>query len=265
MVTYRDIILGLRSLNIDRARPIIVHTSLSAFGEVHGGSYTIIGALMDEFEKIVMPAFTYRTMITPITGPENNAINYGNDEFLNRSAKIYYPDMPVDRLIGNTAENFRQLAQTYRSSHPILSFCGSNMDAAIDSQTIENPFSPLEKLYEADGTVILMGVNHIANTSIHLAEIKTKRKTFVRWALTRQGVIECPGFPSCSGGFEKAAEPLDPITSYITIGKAKIRVLPIKQMVDKLVEIITQNPYAFLCGEDSCQRYQAVRVSLSQA
>jgi aminoglycoside 3-N-acetyltransferase len=45
---------------------------------------------------------------------------------------------------------------------------------------------PLEAsgaLPEADGCVLLLGVHHTVNTSIHHAEIPAARKQFIRWAL----------------------------------------------------------------------------------
>ncbi len=69
MLTFRDFITGFRRLEIDRSRPVIVHTSLSAFGEVHGGAQTVLGALSSSFDTFLMPAFTYKSMITPEVGP----------------------------------------------------------------------------------------------------------------------------------------------------------------------------------------------------
>ncbi len=263
MLTYRKLVLGLRSLDIDPFYPVIIHSSLSALGPVQGGVPTIIGALTDVFNKIMMPAFTYSTMVTPKVGPENNAMQYGSSDYLNTSAKIFSQSMPVDRLIGTISEQFRQLPQTKRSDHPILSFCGINIDDILSSQTLSHPFQPIESLYEQNGTVLLIGVDHIANTSLHLAEAKAYRKTFIRWALTRQGIVECQRFPNCSGGFEKASVYLESITKHFTIGNAKIRVLPIKQMIDTVTGLIEQDPYALLCEEQNCERYQAVIRTLS--
>ena len=263
MLTYRQLVLGLRSLDIDIFKPVIVHSSFSTLGPIQGGVPTIIGALTDVFNKIMMPAFTYSTMVTPKVGPENNAMQYGSFDYLNKSAKIFSKNMPIDRLIGTIPEQFRQLPQTKRSDHPILSFCGINIDDILSSQTLSYPFKPIENLYEQDGTVLLIGVDHIANTSLHLAEAKAYRKSFIRWALTKQGIVECPQFPNCSGGFEKASVHLESITKHFTIGDAKIRVLPIKQMIDIATNLIEQDPYALLCEEENCERYQAVIKSLS--
>ena len=63
MLTFRDFSTALRKLEIDRSSPVIVHSSLSAFGELHGGAETVLGALLMAFNTLVMPTFTYKTKI----------------------------------------------------------------------------------------------------------------------------------------------------------------------------------------------------------
>ncbi|MFZ2096790.1 MAG: AAC(3) family N-acetyltransferase, partial [Anaerolineales bacterium] len=126
MLTFRDFITGLRRLDIDHSQPVIVHASLSAFGEVHGGVETVLGTLTSSFETIIMPTFTYKTMITPEVGPSDNAINYGSGKDTNRMAEIFRLNMPADSMMGVLAEALRTHPNTLRSRHPILSFAGIN-------------------------------------------------------------------------------------------------------------------------------------------
>ena len=88
MLTFRDFITGIRKLEIDRSRPVIAHASLSAFGEVHGGAETVVGALLSSFDTFIMPVFTYKTMLIPEIGPLDNAIVYGSGKDTNRMAEI---------------------------------------------------------------------------------------------------------------------------------------------------------------------------------
>ena len=69
--------------------------------------------------------------------------------------------------------------------------------------------APVGALAEENGTVLLIGVNHTVNTSIHFAEKLAGRRQFIRWALTRDRVVECPGFPGDSEGFEILATDLE--------------------------------------------------------
>ena len=135
MLAFRNLISAFRTLGIDGDRPVIAHASLSAFGEVHGGADTVVGALMAAFNTLIMPAFTYKTMITPEVGPPDNGIKYGTGRDANKMALIFHPYMPVDGAMGLIPETLRQLPEARRSLHPILSFTGINADLFIDSHS----------------------------------------------------------------------------------------------------------------------------------
>ena len=108
MLTFRDFISGIRKLDIDHSLPVVAHASLSAFGEVHGGAETVLGALLSSFNSVIMPAFTYKTMIIPEIGPPDNAIVYGSGKDTNRMAEIYRPDMPSDPMMGVVSGSLAQ-------------------------------------------------------------------------------------------------------------------------------------------------------------
>ena len=140
MTTYRDFIAALRTLEIPHYRPVIAHTSLSAFGLVHGGEQTILGALLAAFDTVIMPAFTYKTMVVPELGPPGNGLAYGKWKDANRMAEFFCPQMPVDTLMGAVAEAMRSHPRAERSDHPILSFCGVNAHFILETQKIDQPF-----------------------------------------------------------------------------------------------------------------------------
>ncbi|MRR30642.1 AAC(3) family N-acetyltransferase, partial [bacterium] len=201
MVRLRDLLTGLRDLKLGEA-PVIVHASLSSFGEVEDGAESVVHALSTVFPTLLAPAFTYKTMLIPETGPADNGITYGSGTDQNKMAQFFTPSMPVDPLIGIIPEYIRHLKQARRSGHPIQSFVGINADKFLAAQTLDDHLAPLGALERAGGWVLLLGVNQTVNTSIHYAERLAGRHTFVRWALTPRGVVECPHFPGCSAGFE---------------------------------------------------------------
>jgi aminoglycoside 3-N-acetyltransferase len=262
VLTYRDFFTGLRKLEIDRTRPVIVHTSLSAFGEVHGGAETVLGALGSTFNMYIMPVFTYKTMITPEVGPPGNAINYGRGKDANRMAEIYHHDMPSDGLMGVVAEALRTHPKALRSSHPILSFTGINAQKILDAQSIKEPLLPIRMLLESDGWVLLMGTGNAVNTSIHYAEQLAGRKQFIRWALTPKGVIPCQRFPGCSEGFDAITSHLDDMVRKIELGDAVIQAIPLGTLVDSVCGLLKEDPTALLCSREGCERCTAVRKSL---
>ena len=261
MLTFRDLSSAFRNLNLE-SRPAIAHASLSAFGEVQGGADTVLGALLSVTDTLVMPTFTYKTMIIPAEGPPDNGITYGSAEDANRLAQFFDRDLPADRSMGVMAEALRQHPRARRSTHPIYSFAGINAEQALAAQTLENPFGPIEVLTEADGWVLLLGVGQTANTSIHYAEQLAGRRQFIRWALTYQGVTACPRWPGCSGGFEQISPHLEWFTRQVPVGETQVQAIPLKSLVDIVWELINDDPQALLCDRPDCERCNAIRQSV---
>ena len=263
MITFHDFVAAFQKLGLKHTTPVIVHASLSAFGDVQGGAETVLGALIYIFDTLLMPGFTYKTMVTPQFGPLDNGLSYTESQTANLMAQFYRPSLPVDRLMGVVPEALRQHPRSRRSSHPILSFVGMNALSYLESQTLEEPLKPIERLVEAKGWVLLLGVDHTVNTSIHYAERLAGRKQFVRWALTPDGVLECPGFPGCSDGFAQLAPRLEPFTRQVQLGLGQVQAIPLPELVATARAWIEADPLALLCDHSYCERCAAVRKSVS--
>jgi aminoglycoside 3-N-acetyltransferase len=259
MVTFRQFVRALRELDVERGRPVIAHASLSAFGQVQGGAETVLGALLTVYETLMMPTFTYKTMVTPEVGPADNALNYGDDKHHNRLAEFFHADMPADPMMGAVAEALRKHPLAYRSMHPILSFSGVNAEAILRLQTLDEPLAPIRGLVEEQGWVLLLGVDHTVNTSIHYAEGLANRKRFIRWALTPEGIKECPQFPGCSMGFQALASDLQEVTRRVFVGEGQIQAIPLVHLVQIVRDKIAQDRLALLCDRPDCARCNAVR------
>ncbi len=259
MINFHDFVAAFQKLGIRHTTPVIVHASLSAFGDVQGGAETVLGALMYIFDTLLVPAFTYKTMVTPQFGPEDNGLSYNESQTTNLMAQFYRPNMPVDRLMGAVPEALRQHPRSRRSMHPILSFAGMNAASYLESQTLAEPLKPIERLVEARGWVLLLGVDQTVNTSIHYAERLAGRKQFVRWALTPDGVLECPGFPGCSDGFNQLAGKLEPFARQELVGVGLVQAFPLPELVAAARAMIEADPLALLCDRSYCERCAAVR------
>jgi len=257
-VRLRDLLLGLRDLRLGNA-PVIVHSSLKSFGEVEGGPQTVVNALSGVFPVVLVPTFTYKTMLIPQTGPEHNAMSYGSGESRNRMAEFFTPRMPADPLMGIIPETVRSLPNAKRSIHPIQSFAGINADGLLKAQTMADPLGPLAALEKDGGWVVLMGVNHTVNTSIHYAEKLAGRRQFLRWALTLKGVLECPGFPGDSAGFEAIAPDLEKYTRKVQIGPAGVQAVPLAMLFKVVIARIKKDLLALLCQQDDCERCGEIR------
>ena len=263
MSSYRDWITALRDLGLGSHSRVLVHAALETLEPVVGGADTIVGALLGACETVIAPTFTARTLITPAVGPPDNGIAYS--EGANAEAEIFRPDLPADVDMGPVAEALRRHPSAGRSGHPALSFAGVNAEEALQAQTLQEPLAPIRWLAEFDGDVLLIGVNHRRNVSLHWAERLAGRKQFLRWALTPQGVVECPGYPGCSDGFQAIAARLSGITREARIGEDALQAMPVRDLLHIAGGWIREDPRALLCDRPGCERCAAVRAAVRVA
>jgi aminoglycoside 3-N-acetyltransferase len=189
-------------------------------------------------------------------------MSYGSGKDANRMAEIFRMDMPIDPLMGVLAEAVRKHPRSERSSHPILSFVGINAVKFLEAQALKEPLAPIQALRDAGGWVLLLGVGHTANTSIHYGEQLAGRKQFIRWALTPKGVIPCHKFPGCSAGFGAISSHLGAMVRQVTVGNAEIQAIPILSLLESVCTLLQDDPLALLCSQTDCARCNAVRASL---
>jgi aminoglycoside 3-N-acetyltransferase len=167
--------------------------------------------------------------------------------------------LAVDPLIGILAERLRHYPGAMRTAHPILSFVGVHVGDALVSQTLYNPFAPIGWLADQDGWALLLGVDHSVNTSIHYAERLAGRRQFLRWTLSWDRVVECPGFPGCSEGFEAIRPEVEHVTQRVKVGESFIEAIPIHPLLQAVEKLIKKDPLALLCQRDACERCDAIR------
>ena len=82
---------------------------------------------------------------------------------------------PAAAELGVVAETFRRLPGVRRSNHPFaFAAVGPQADAVLaDALPLPPhiPASPVGRVHGLDGQVLLLGVNHDADTTLHLAEV----------------------------------------------------------------------------------------------
>lgn len=261
MLTFGELKSAFESLELEN-KPAIVHASLRTFGAIEGGAETFLKALLNSVSGLIMPTFTYKPMIIPEVGPPNNGLSYGTQLDGNRMAEAFHVDMPADKLMGVLPEIFRHQPGVKRTAHPLLSFAGFNVQSALSAQTLYNPFAPISKLADEDGWVLLLGVNHTSNTSIHYAEKLAGRPQFVRWALTKKRIVECPRYPGCSDGFEDIRPEIEDTTRRVEVGRGAIEAIPLSTLLKSVETSIKRDPRALLCQRDICARCDAIRSTI---
>lgn len=177
LLTRTQIAAQLRALGMQAGHTVMMHSSLKALNAfIPGGAEAVLLAIFDVLgpEGTLMMAAQNADNSDPALWaappvPESwwPAIRAETPPFDPRTTQIL--------RIGVLAEYFRTYPGTLRSNHPNISFCARGRHAAvlIERQPWDAPFgeeSPLGRLLALDGYILLLGVGHHANTTLHLAE-----------------------------------------------------------------------------------------------
>lgn len=177
--TVRTLVADLQALGIERGTTMIVHSSLSAIGWVAGGAQAVVEALLEAIGDdgtLVMP--THSGHLSDPGHWRSPGVPDAWWEVIREEMIPYDPMRTPTRAMGAIVEAFRDVPGVVRSGHPTVSFAAIGPDARriIDEHSFDDPFSersPLARIYDLDANVLLLGVDHGRNTSIHLAEYRT--------------------------------------------------------------------------------------------
>jgi len=180
IVVKRDIAGALEQVGVRPGQAVMVHTSLSSLGFVCGGPQVIIEALTEavgENGTIMMPAQSWKNL-----DPEAGVHWQEPKEWwqiIRDNWPAYDRDITPTNTMGATAEMFRRWPGVLRSGHPARSVAawGKYAEYLTKNHDLSNIFgdgSPIGKLYELDGYVLLIGVGYDKNTSLHLADARAE-------------------------------------------------------------------------------------------
>ena len=175
-VTYSRIVADLQKLGVRDGEVLLVHSSLSSVGWICGGAETLIRALIEVLGfrgTLVMP--THSGDYSEPDWWEAPPVPKGWRAVIRERTPGYDPVLTPTRGIGRVPELFRHFPGVRRSSHPIGSFAalGPQAERITAGHVLEEGFGeagPLGRLYELGARVLLLGCEHGANTSLHLAE-----------------------------------------------------------------------------------------------
>ena len=168
----------LKGLGVKPGMVLLAHSSLSAIGWVCGGPVAVILALRNALGPtgtLVMPAHT--ADLTEPSKWREPPVPETWWPVIRKNTPAYDPDLTPTRSMGIISETFRKQNGALRSAHPQHSFCAVGPQASCITKGHSLAFgmgehSPLARIYELDGHVLLLGVDHSRNTSMHLAEYR---------------------------------------------------------------------------------------------
>ena len=256
LVLKKDLIEGLHKTGLTKGDHVIVHTSLSSLGFVCGGAQIVIEALLETVGNegtILMPTQSWKNL-DPTAG-----VHWEEPEewwqAIRDNWPAYDPRITPTNTMGAVAEMFRKWPGAVRSSHPARSFAavGKYADYLTKDHDLENIFgegSPLAKLYDLSGKVLLIGVGYDKNTSLHLADVRavypskhyTKESSAIlkdgkrQWATYQTLAVDGEDFNRIGEAFEQ-----NHTTNKTTIGNAIVTLMDQRSLVDFAIQWIEQN------------------------
>ena len=153
LVSFGRLKQHLYDLGVPPGSILVVHTAFSKVGPVEGGPRGLILALTDAL------------------GPEGTLVmpSMSDDD-----ERVFDTAATPCRGMGIVADTFWRLPGVLRADSPhAFAAQGPAAAAIVAPQPIEiphGPDSPVGRVHELDGWILLLGVGHDGNTTIHLAE-----------------------------------------------------------------------------------------------
>jgi aminoglycoside 3-N-acetyltransferase len=230
------VVAQLRALGIMRGGVLVVHTAFSKVRPVEGGPVGLIDALraaLGPDGTLVMPSMS------------------DDDEH------VFDPATSPCIGMGVVAETFRGLPGVLRSDSPhAFAAIGPEAAAITAPHPIDVPHgldSPVGRVHERDGQVLLLGVGHDADTTIHLAEeLAGVRYRLPKWAMVRRDGAEVRHdygeIDHCCERFNQLDDWLDAerLQRRGVVGRAQARLARSRDIVSVAAARIAQEETVFL-------------------
>lgn len=251
-----QLVARLAHLGVVRGGVLLVHTSYRAIRPVEGGPAGLIHALREALGPdgtLVMPSW-----------PGDDSQPFDR----RRSA--------VDADLGVVAQIFWQLPGVLRADHfQAFAAVGPQSEFVLQDPLPLPPHiakSPVGRVHELDGQVLLLGVNHDADTTIHLAEIMAG----VPYGIPRQATVMHDGRPQrlefrendhCCRRFNLVDDWLraEGLQREGRVGNAASRLCRAADVTRVVVRQLEADPLFFLCPPGSgCEECDLAHASLER-
>lgn len=249
-ISQRELVQQLLALGVRPGGMLVAHTAYSKVAPIDEGPNGLIAALRD------------------VLGPEGTLVmpSMSDDD-----------EHPFDvtrtpcRGMGIVADTFWRMPGVLRSDNP-HAFAAIGPRAAEITKTHSltvphGPDSPPGRVHDLGGQVLLLGVGHDANTTVHVAEnlagvrygIDHYVTVFENGAAKR---VEYREVDHCCERFAQLDDWLGARQRRGIVGRAEARLAESRDVVDVALQHLRENELAFLHEAGLCEECDAARVSL---
>ena len=141
-----------------------------------------------------------------------------------------------------------------RGGHPLNSFAafGPQAEELIAAQSPADVYGPIRELAAREGRILLIGVGLNRMTAIHLAEQRSGRRLFLRWAKAADGRVSMFEVGSCSEGFPRLESVLRQYARPTVVGDSRWRAFPARQVLDAASTTMREDQGITHCGDSDC-------------
>ena len=226
----------LLNIGVQQGGVLLVHTAFSKVKPIEGGPVGLISALRSALGPdgtLVMPSMSY------------------DDDHPFDKKTSPCPEMGV------VADTFWRLPGVMRSdNNHAFAAAGPLAERILTPHPVDIPHgldSPVGRVYELDGQILLLGVGHDSNTTIHLCEnmagVRYRREKYI--TVLRDGTptrFDYREIDHCCQNFSLADMWLDErqLQKRGKVGHADARLIRSRDIVDVVTERLKKNETIFL-------------------
>lgn len=248
------------SLGLCAGDTVLIHSSMKSLGVVEGGPDAVIDALLDVIGprgNLMLPTFNYSR---PLPEP-------------------YFDPVETPCRTGIIPETGRKRLDAVRSIHPTHSV--AVIGPAAHALTIDHlqtrAFgigSPIDRLAKRGGKILLLGVGHIANSTIHIAEEYAgipkvswyDPLPLLRLRLGNGEIVTHPldTSPSCSlafGGAELCLRRHGEIQDG-TVASSRTQLMQAEDVIVRVSQLLKEQADVLLCTRPDCKPCRGARQNL---
>jgi aminoglycoside 3-N-acetyltransferase len=258
LLTSETLKTDMIKLGIHQGMTVMMHTSMKALGGfVSGGPIAVILAIESCLRSegtLVMPTHT-----PDLSDPENWRYPPVKESWwqpIRDTMPAFETDLTPCLDMGVINECFRKQKGVVRSNHPQVSFAawGSQKNFITANHSLEYSLSeqsPLARLYDLEGWVLLLGVGHNKNTTLHLSEYRaqyeSKAETINKVPIFEAGEkkwVDLRDIDFDTDDFNDLGEAFERETDHVRrgkIGNADALLMPAKELVDYAVKWMEAN------------------------